>query len=93
MIDVYVNSGFLQSAHAVESPKAPLPTIMTDLGTLGADVEDAGEDIAQEEIQKHTRAVTKKHEVYCKVSPTKAPLRSPAAKFTKWANFYSDVVA
>lgn len=42
VIVVYVNSGFLQSAHAVERPKAPLPTMITDLGILGPDDEDAG---------------------------------------------------
>jgi hypothetical protein len=56
VIEVYVNSGFLQSAHAVERPKAPLPTMMTDWGTLGADEEDAEEDIAHEDTEKHTRA-------------------------------------
>jgi hypothetical protein len=40
-----VNSGFLQSAHAVERPNAPLPTMITDLGTFG--VEEVEEDIAQ----------------------------------------------
>jgi hypothetical protein len=64
VIEVYVNSGFLQSAHAVERPKAPLPTMMTDLGTLGADEEDAEEDIAHEDTEKHTRAAMKKYEVY-----------------------------
>lgn len=93
VIEVYVNSGFLQSAHAVERPKAPLPTIITDLGTLGADDEDPGGDIAQEETQKHTRAAMRKYEVYGRVSPAKSTLQSPAAVFTKWTNFYSDVVA
>ena len=90
---MYVNSEFLQSAHAVERPKAPLPTIRTDLGTLVADDEDPGEDIAQDETQKHTRAATRKYKVYCRASPAKSTLRSPAAVFTKWANFYSDTVA
>lgn len=92
VIEVYVNSGFLQSAHAVERPNAPLPTMMTDLGTLGVDGEDAGEDIARKETQEHTRAAMEKHKVYCRVNPTKSTMRSSAAEFTKWANFYSDVV-
>lgn len=42
-----MNSGFLHSAHAVERPKAPLPTMMIDLGTLGVEEEDVAADIAQ----------------------------------------------
>lgn len=42
-----MNSGFLQSAHAVERPKAPLPTMITDLGILGVEDEDDEEDIAR----------------------------------------------
>jgi hypothetical protein len=46
-----VNSGFLHSAHAVERPKAPLPTMMIDLGTLGVGDEDVAADIAQRYTQ------------------------------------------
>lgn len=91
VIEVYVNSGFLQSAHAVERPNAPLPTMMTDLGTSGVDDEDAREDIVRKETQEHTRAAMEKaqsllqsrfSQIYCG-----APLPN------SWANFYSDVVA
>jgi hypothetical protein len=46
-----VNSGFLQSAHAVDRPKAPLPTMMTDLGILG----DVEADMAQQDSQSKQR--------------------------------------
>jgi hypothetical protein len=40
VIEVSLNSGFRHSAHAVERPKAPLPTISTDAGISAVDEED-----------------------------------------------------
>ena len=42
-----MNSGFLHSAHAVDRPKAPLPTMMIDLGTLGVGDGELAADIVQ----------------------------------------------
>lgn len=36
VIEVSLNCGLLQSAHAVESPKTPLPTMRIDEGISGA---------------------------------------------------------
>jgi hypothetical protein len=62
VMEVYAKSGFLQSAHAVERPKAPLPTMMTDLGTLRADDEEAGEDIAQHDTRMHAHTSSNEEE-------------------------------
>ena len=66
-----MNSGFRQSAQAVERPNAPLPTMMTDLGTLGVD--EVEEDIAQ---QRHTATSTQTTvKNNCKVNGAKSTLR------------------
>jgi hypothetical protein len=41
VIDVFLYWGFLQSAQAVERPKAPLPTISTDDGISNEEAADA----------------------------------------------------
>jgi hypothetical protein len=57
VIEVSLNSGFRHSAHAVERPKAPLPTISTDAGISADDEEDiahgCGEEGKQDSKNKH----------------------------------------
>lgn len=53
MIEVFLYNGFLHSAHAVESPKHPLPTIRIEEGiSEGVEGDIAGVQCSRRDIKE-----------------------------------------